>query len=72
VASYNRGMKALNACGGVKVTVVDDAMQHAPVFVFSDARAGRDFAHWVDGSLERIRREAEATSSVAKLLSIQP
>jgi len=72
VASYNRGMKALNACGGVKVTVVDDAMQRAPVFVFPDARAGRDFAHWVEGSLEPIRREAEATSSVARLLSIEP
>jgi hydroxymethylglutaryl-CoA reductase (NADPH) len=72
VASYNRGVKALNACGGVKVTVVDDAMQRAPVFVFQDARAGRDFAHWVEGSLEPIRREAEATSSVARLLSIEP
>jgi len=72
VASYNRGMKALNACGGVKVTVVDDAMQRAPVFVFQDARAGRDFAHWVKGNLEPIRREAQATSSVARLLSIEP
>ena len=38
VASYNRGMKVLNLCGGVKCTVVDDAMQRAPVFVFEDAR----------------------------------
>ena len=72
VASYNRGVKALNACGGVKVTVMDDAMQRAPVVVFQDARAGRDFAHWVEGSLEPIRREAEATSSVARLLLIEP
>jgi hydroxymethylglutaryl-CoA reductase (NADPH) len=72
VASYNRGMKALNACGGVKATVVDDAMQRAPVFVFQDARAGRDFARWVETNLESVRREAEATSSVAKLLSIDP
>ncbi len=38
VASYNRGMKVLNLCGGVKCTVTDDAMQRAPVFVFDDAR----------------------------------
>ena len=70
VASYNRGMKALNACGGVKVTVVEDAMQRAPVFVFQDARAGREFAHWVQSNLEPIRQAAEATSSVAELLYI--
>jgi len=72
VASYNRGMKALNASGGVKVTVVDDAMQRAPVFVFQDARAGRDFAPWVQSHLGEIRQQAEATSSVAKLLNIDP
>ena len=37
VASYNRGMKLLRACGGVKTTIVDDAMQRAPSFVFPSA-----------------------------------
>lgn len=32
VASYNRGIKVLNLSGGVKTTVVADAMQRAPVF----------------------------------------
>ncbi|HME10271.1 MAG TPA: hydroxymethylglutaryl-CoA reductase [Bryobacteraceae bacterium] len=72
VASYNRGMKVLNMCGGVKVTVMADAMQRAPVFVFRDARACRDFVNWVDANLPSIREEAEATSSVAKLLYIDP
>jgi hydroxymethylglutaryl-CoA reductase (NADPH) len=67
VASYNRGMKILNLCGGVKVTVVGDAMQRAPAFIFQDARAGRDFAHWVQANLAPIRKEAEATSAVARL-----
>ncbi len=66
VASYSRGMKVLNLCGGVQVTVVGDAMQRAPVFVFRDARAARDFGEWVQANLESIRREAEATSSVAR------
>lgn len=70
VASYNRGMKLLNMSGGVKATVVDDAMQRAPVFVFSDARGARDFAKWVQENIETIRGEAEATSSVAKLTYI--
>lgn len=47
VASYNRGMKLLNQSGGVKCTVVADAMQRAPVFVFDDARGARDFIDWV-------------------------
>ena len=72
VASYNRGMKILNLCGGVNVTVVADAMQRAPVFVFRNARAGRDFVNWVNANLAPIREAAEATSSVAKLLYIDP
>lgn len=72
VASHNRGIKVLNASGGVKSTVVADAMQRAPVFVFADARAGREFVTWVNANIERIREEAEATSSVAKLLYVDP
>ncbi|WP_100658672.1 hydroxymethylglutaryl-CoA reductase [Alteromonas flava] len=70
VASYNRGMKLLNMNGGVKTTVVDDCMQRAPVFVFSDARGARDFAKWLQENIAIVRQEAEATSSVAKLTYI--
>ncbi|RMF55068.1 MAG: hydroxymethylglutaryl-CoA reductase, partial [Bacteroidetes bacterium] len=72
VASYNRGIKVVNLSGGVKATVVADAMQRAPVFIFKDARQARDFVAWVQEHLEPIRREAEATSSVARLLYIDP
>lgn len=72
VASYNRGMKLLNLCGGAKVSVVGDAMQRAPVFVFEDARAGREFLQWVGQNEDKIREEAEATSSVARLQYIDP
>jgi hydroxymethylglutaryl-CoA reductase (NADPH) len=72
VASYNRGMKVLNLSGGVKCTVVGDAMQRAPAFVFEDARAGRDFVAWIQENLPKIREEAEATSRIAKLQYIDP
>jgi len=72
VASYNRGIQVVNLSGGVKCTVVGDAMQRAPVFVFDDARAGRDFVRWVEEQLPKIREEAEATSSVAKLSYVDP
>src|SRR3954466_2284671 len=48
VASYNRGMRLLGECGGVKTTVVDDHMQRAPAFIFDDALAARQFGDWVD------------------------
>ncbi len=70
IASYNRGIKVLNLAGGVKCTVVADAMQRAPVFVFEDAREGRKFVTWILDNFEKIKEEAEATSSVAKLKDI--
>lgn len=72
VASYNRGIKVLNLCGGVQSTVVADAMQRAPVFVFPNARAGREFVNWIAANLAPIRDAAEATSKVAKLKYIDP
>ncbi|MER2600013.1 MAG: hydroxymethylglutaryl-CoA reductase [Caldilineales bacterium] len=72
VASYNRGMKVLNLSGGVEATVIGDAMQRAPVFVFDDARAARDFLRWVNTNMTEIRDHAEATSSVARLSYIDP
>jgi hydroxymethylglutaryl-CoA reductase (NADPH) len=69
VASYNRGIKVLNLSGGVHCSIVGDAMQRAPVFVFDSAREARDFVKWVEmpENFARIKEEAEATSSVAKL-----
>lgn len=72
VASYNRGMKLLNMCGGVRCTVVDDSMQRAPVFGFEHALAARDFVKWCQAHYEDIKRVGEATSSVAKLHNIDP
>ncbi|MCX7852099.1 MAG: hydroxymethylglutaryl-CoA reductase [Caldilineales bacterium] len=72
VASYNRGMKVLNLAGGVKCSIAGDVMQRAPVFVFKDAIAAREFVKWVQANIDKIREEAEATSSVAKLQYIDP
>ncbi len=67
IASYNRGMKILNLSGGVTCTVIGDAMQRAPVFVFKTAREARHFVSWVEANIGEVRDQAEATSSVAKL-----
>ena len=72
IASYNRGIKVLNLSGGVKSTVVSDAMQRAPVFVFEDAREGRKFVSWMFDNFDKIKEQAEATSSIAKLKDVDP
>ena len=72
VASYNRGMRALSEAGGVRCTVVEDAMQRAPVFVLADARRARALADWVGRHTDGIRAVANATSRVARLLYVDP
>ncbi|MGI8440749.1 MAG: hydroxymethylglutaryl-CoA reductase [Thermoleophilaceae bacterium] len=71
VASYNRGMKLVRAAGGVTATVIDDAMQRAPVFMFPSAREARDFRAWVNEHFEEIKREAESSTSIGKLRNIE-
>ncbi|MBC8380299.1 MAG: hydroxymethylglutaryl-CoA reductase [SAR92 clade bacterium] len=71
VASYNRGARLLREAGGAKVTVVDDAMQRAPVFIFEDAREAREFGLWVEEHFEDIAEQAESTTSSGGLRDIQ-
>ena len=70
VSSYNRGMRLLTESGGVKTTVVEDAMQRAPVFMLSHAVEAREFGNWVEENFDAIRREAEGTTHVGKLRKI--
>lgn len=71
VASYNRGMKVIYESGGVKTTILDDAMQRAPVFHFEDARGVRDFGIWVKEHFDEIKAEAETTTKSGKLRNIE-
>jgi hydroxymethylglutaryl-CoA reductase (NADPH) len=70
VASYNRGMRLLTECGGVKTTVVGDRMQRAPVFIFDDALQARGFGDWVTEHFDEIAAQAESTTSSGKLRTI--
>jgi hydroxymethylglutaryl-CoA reductase (NADPH) len=70
VASYNRGMRLLRECGGVRTTVVDDHMQRAPVFIFDDALQAREFGRWVDENLAGVRAAAESTTRSGRLTYI--
>jgi hydroxymethylglutaryl-CoA reductase (NADPH) len=70
VASYNRGMRLIAECGGVKTTVVEEYMQRAPVFVLGDAVEARDFGRWVEERFADVKAVAESTTRTGKLLHI--
>jgi len=72
IASYNRGIKALNLSDGVKCTIQNDSMQRAPVFIFENAKEAHQFVEWVNKHIVEIREQAESTSSVARLQYIDP
>ncbi len=71
LASYNRGMKVIREAGGVTTTVVGQAMQRAPCFVFHNARDARDFDRWLVENFGQIKEVAESTTSVGKLDEIE-
>jgi hydroxymethylglutaryl-CoA reductase (NADPH) len=71
VASYNRGMKLIHESGGVTTTVLDDAMQRAPVFHFENARKTRDFGLWITEHFQEIKDRAETTTRSGKLKAIE-
>lgn len=71
VASYNRGMKLLQAAGGVTTTVTDDAMQRAPVFLFPSAREAQEFGTWVEHNFDEIKKQAETTTRIGNLRDIE-
>src|SRR3954463_730061 len=71
VASYNRGMKLVREAGGVTTTVMDDAMQRAPAFVFESAREARAFSDWLNQNFAPIKEPAETTTRSGKLRDIE-
>ncbi|WP_100642450.1 hydroxymethylglutaryl-CoA reductase [Alteromonas facilis] len=71
VASYSRGMRLTRECGGIKTTVLEDAMQRAPMFSFDSARESRQFSKWVEANFEQIKSAAESTTSVGTLTNIE-
>jgi hydroxymethylglutaryl-CoA reductase (NADPH) len=71
VASYNRGMKLVSDAGGVKTTVMDDAMQRAPSFVFESAREARDFSEWLKDHFDEIKEAGESSTKTGRLRDIE-
>jgi hydroxymethylglutaryl-CoA reductase (NADPH) len=71
IASYNRGMRVIRESGRVTTTVMGEAMQRAPVFMFKNARDARDFCQWLCDNFQDVKAQAQSTTSVGKLLEIE-
>src|SRR5215213_3050723 len=71
VASYNRGMKLVREAGGVETTVMDDAMQRAPSFIFDSAREAREFGEWLKEHFDEIKEAGETSTKSGKLRDIE-
>jgi len=71
VASYNRGMKLVRAAGGVKTTIMDDAMQRAPAFLFPSAREARAFVAWLYVHCDEVKEACEETTRTGRLRDIE-
>ena len=70
VASYNRGMRLMTECGGVRATVVEESMQRTPVFILENALEARNFGHWLEANFAEVKAAAESTTRVGKLINI--
>jgi hydroxymethylglutaryl-CoA reductase (NADPH) len=71
VASYSRGMRVINACGGARTTVVKHSMQRAPVFMFDNALDAREFGKWLNEKIDSIRGVVKTSSRTARLTEIE-
>jgi len=71
VASYNRGAQLCNNSGGITTTVIDEAMQRAPVWIFSNAREALKFGQWINDNYAEIKAKAEETDPFCTLKNIE-
>jgi len=71
IASVNRGAKALSLSGGVKLRILEDRMTRAPLFRLSSVEEVEEFLQWIHANEERIREEANSTTSFGKLKDLE-
>jgi hydroxymethylglutaryl-CoA reductase (NADPH) len=71
VASYQRGFKLAEACGGVEVYCVGEGLWVYPVLECDGVREALQVKSWVEGNKVRLMEEADSTTSHGRTLEIQ-
>lgn len=72
VASYTRGMRAITASGGARAIILDEGVQRAPYFRFTDLPAAARFLGWVAVREDKFREITGQTSRYARFKGISP
>lgn len=72
VERVQRGSEILNGCGGAKITFASKFMTRGPALKLPTGRKAKEVSDWVGKNFDRIKAEAESTTSHGKLLSIRP
>ena len=70
VASFNRGAKATREAGGITSVCIEEEVQRAPVFQFTDLPTAGHFLQWVTAHRARFDEIVGQTSRYAKLKDI--
>lgn len=70
VASYNRGLQLIQACGGVTSIVLDRGVKRSPLFKFNNVIESTQFTVWIRQHLTQLTDIAENTTGHGKLLSL--
>ena len=64
-------MRLTHLAGGITTTIVDEAMQRAPVFCFASAERHKKFGPWLKDNFAEIKAKAEATDPFCTLKDIE-
>jgi hydroxymethylglutaryl-CoA reductase (NADPH) len=64
-------MKIARATGGVRATVLDDAIQRAPAFGFDSAYDARVYGDWITAHFDEIKEQAESSTKTGCLRDIE-
>lgn len=70
VASYSRGIKAMNLSGGVTTLLLAEGVARCPMFKFDRLMEAARFVEWVKQQKDMLSDIVESTSSFAKLKEI--
>ncbi len=70
VASIARGAEVVNLAGGANVQIVADSVARTPVFTFETVSEMFEFSEWVRKNHNKLKAEAETTTSHGKLIAI--
>ena len=71
VASYNRGMKAIQQSGGLYVACLGEGVQRAPFFKFNNMQDALSFKYWLKSQEASFANIVSESSNHAKLNNVQ-